>query len=227
MKFLCLTASLLISLTMNAFAIEARRPLPLPVLDPPASGQSLQKIVLSGGCFWGVQAVFEHMSGVKKALSGYAGGDKDTATYALVSTGSTGHAESVEVTYDPKRVSLGQILQVFFSVAHDPTQRDMQGPDEGPQYRSAVFVDTKEQQEIVTQYIDQLDAAKLFSSPITTKVEIGKIFYPAESYHQDYLVHNPTKPYIIFNDLPKLDNLRRLYPKYYVATPTLTTDQSK
>jgi peptide-methionine (S)-S-oxide reductase len=181
-----------------------------------------QKLVVAGGCFWGVQGVFQHVKGVSRAVSGYAGGAKETAHYDRVSQGDSGHAESVEITYDPKEVSVGELLRVYFSVAHDPTQLNRQGPDVGTQYRSAIFVTSPEEEKIVRDYIAQLSSAKAFSAPIVTRLEPLEAFYPAETYHQDYLVRHPAQPYIVYNDLPKIDNLKRLFPSLYRASPAIT-----
>jgi peptide-methionine (S)-S-oxide reductase len=195
--------------------------LPPPLYDPPAP-RGPQKLVVAGGCFWGVQGVFQHVKGVSRAVSGYAGGLEKTAHYNLVSQGDTGHAESVEITYDPGAVSLGRLLQVYFSVAHDPTQLNRQGPDEGTQYRSAIFVATPEQEKAARDYIAQLANTKTFGRSIVTKLEPLARFYPAESYHQDYLTQHPGAPYIVYNDLPKIENLKRLFPDLYRETPALT-----
>jgi peptide-methionine (S)-S-oxide reductase len=191
--------------------------LPAPVLDVPAAkpGAGKQTVVFAGGCFWGVQAVFQHVKGVEAATSGYAGGPADKASYDLVSTGTTGHAESVRVTFDPARVTYGQLLNVFFSVAHDPTQLDRQGPDEGTQYRSAVFFTTPDQQRVTKAYIAQLDRAKVLGGPIVTAVAPLDGFYPAEAYHQDYARRHPDDPYIAINDAPKVQHLRALFPALY------------
>jgi peptide-methionine (S)-S-oxide reductase len=203
-----------------ALAQETAKPLPSPALDlPPATG--LQKAVLSGGCFWGVQGVFEHVRGIRKVLSGYAGGTKDTASYEVVSSGATGHAESVEISYDPKQITYGEILRIFFSVALDPTQVDGQGPDSGTQYRSEVFAVDADQRRVAQAYIAQLERAHVFGAPIATRVDPDTGFYPAEDYHQDYLVHHPDSMYIVFNDLPKVASLKRLFPERYVETPVL------
>jgi peptide-methionine (S)-S-oxide reductase len=192
--------------------------IPNPVLDAPlASAKGEQTAVLAGGCFWGVEAVFEHVKGVIKVTSGYSGGSADTAQYATVSTGETGHAESVRIIYDPSKISYGQLLKVFFSVAHDPTELNRQGPDSGTQYRSAIFFGNEEQQRIAEAYIDQLNKARVFGAPIVTKVTALQSFYEAEGYHQDYLAHHPDEPYIIVNDLPKVENLRKLLPGLYKA----------
>ena len=192
--------------------------IPNPVLDAPlASAKGEQTAVLAGGCFWGVEAVFEHVKGVIKVTSGYSGGSADTAQYATVSTGETGHAESVRIIYDPSKISYGQLLKVFFSVAHDPTELNRQGPDSGTQYRSAIFFGNEEQQRIAEAYIDQLNKARVFGAPIVTKVTALQSFYEAEGYHQDYLAHHPDEPYIIVNDLPKVENLRKHFPDLYKA----------
>jgi peptide-methionine (S)-S-oxide reductase len=191
-------------------------PFPSPTADAPlATTKSRQTAVVAGGCFWGVQAVFEHLKGVSAATSGYAGGYIKSPSYESVSMGVTGHAESVSITYDPSQISYGQLLMIFFSVAHDPTQWNRQGPDTGSQYRSVIFYSSDEQKRIAEAYIAQLDAAKVYSRPIVTKVEPFKSFYPAENYHQDYLKNNPDNPYIVYNDLPKLENLKKLFPALY------------
>lgn len=201
-------------------AAETAVIIPPPATDAsPAAAGALQTAVLAGGCFWGVQAVFQHTKGVSKALSGYAGGQKDTAHYEMVGTGRTGHAESVSITYDPQQISYGKILQIYFSVAHNPTELNRQGPDFGTQYRSAIFYADDEQKRIATAYIAQLQAAHVFGAPIVTKLEPLSGFYPAEDYHQDFLVLHPSYPYIVFNDLPKLDNLKQAFPDYYRDTP--------
>lgn len=203
---------------------EAATVLPGPAVDQPAAEASgLQTAVLAGGCFWGVQAVFQHTKGVTKAVSGYAGGTKESANYEAVSSGRTGHAESVEVTFDPSVISYGTILQIYFSVAHDPTELDRQGPDEGPQYRSEVFAKDETQKKIAAAYIAQLDHAGAFKQPIATKVGALAAFYPAEGYHQDYATLHPSNLYIVYNDLPKIENLKRLFPDRYRPTPVLVT----
>lgn len=184
--------------------------------DPLAAARGRETLVVAGGCFWGIQAVFEHVKGVIKATSGYAGGSADAAQYEKVCTGRTGHAESVQVTYDPSQISYGRILKVFFSVAHDPTQWNQQGPDVGTQYRSAIFYSSQDQKQIAQAYVDQLNHAKVFQRPIVTQVVALNAFYPAEDYHQDYAVHHPENPYIVSNDLPKVDRLRKQYPEFYV-----------
>ena len=190
--------------------------LPDPKLDAPKAAAKADAVaVFAGGCFWGVEAVFEHVKGVKDAVSGYAGGKSGSAQYETVSTGDTGHAESVKVTYDPGKVSYGQLLKVYFSVAHDPTQLNRQSPDVGPQYRSEIFTTSAEQAKIAKAYIAQLTTAKVFSAPIVTKVEALPAFYPAEAHHQDYLRLHPNEPYIVFNDAPKLVHLKQMFPALY------------
>jgi peptide-methionine (S)-S-oxide reductase len=201
---------------------ESGRAIPTPTVDEPvASAPNSEVAVLAGGCFWGVQGVFQHVDGVTSAVSGYAGGAKDTAEYQTVSTGTTGHAESVRITFDPKQISYGHILQIYFSVAHDPTELNHQGPDSGTQYRSAIFPTSPEQARIAEAYIAQLDQSHVFSQPIVTKIEPGREFYPAEAYHQDYLTLHPNQPYIAINDLPKISELKQLFPNLYRASPVL------
>jgi peptide-methionine (S)-S-oxide reductase len=190
--------------------------MPEPAVDAPrASVPSQQTAVLSGGCFWGVQAVFQHVKGVISATSGYSGGSKKTAEYEIVSTGETGHAESVQIVYDSSQITYGELLRVFFSVAHDPTQLNRQGPDEGTQYRSSIFYSNDEQKRIAEAYIAQLDNAKVFARPIVTRVVPLQAFYPAEAYHQNYAALHPNQPYIMFNDAPKVDHLRQEFPNLY------------
>jgi len=192
--------------------------IPDPVVDAPlAPTKGEQTAVLAGGCFWGIEAVFEHVKGVINVDSGYAGGSASTAHYEIVSNGQTGHAESVRIKYDPSKISYGQLLKVFFSVAHDPTQLNRQGPDTGTQYRSAIFCLNEDQKRIAQAYIDQLNQAKAFDHPIVTAVSTGASFYVAEAYHQDYVVHHPDEPYIMINDLPKVANLRKQFPNLYRA----------
>ena len=188
-------------------------PFPAPAIDAPlAATKSEQTAVLAGGCFWGIQAVFEQLKGVSSVTSGYAGGRVKSPSYESVSMGVTGHAESVSITYDPSQITYGQLLMVYFSVAHDPTQWNRQGPDTGSQYRSLILYKGEEQKRVAQAYIAQLDAAKVYSRPIVTKVEAFQAFYPAEDYHQDYLKNNPGNPYIVYNDLPKLENLKKTFP---------------
>jgi peptide-methionine (S)-S-oxide reductase len=200
---------------------ETAQMVPPPAMDENAPATPTEVTVLAGGCFWGVQGVFQHVDGVISAVSGYAGGARDTAHYEMTSSGTTGHAESVQITFDPHRISFGRILQIYFSVAHDPTELDRQGPDTGPQYRSTIFAQTPEQARIAASYIAQLNQAKVFASPIVTTIEPGKAFYPAEAYHQDYLTLHPTQPYIAINDLPKVRALEQLFSKLYRSDPVL------
>ncbi len=199
--------------------------IPPPALDEKVASSS-ETAIFAGGCFWGVQGVFQHVKGVSQAVSGYTGGAKDDAVYETVGTGRTGHAESVEITYDPSKVTYGQLLQVYFSVAHNPTQLNYQGPDSGTQYRSTIFAENDTQKKIAQSYIDQLDKAKLYPAPIVTTIETGKTFYPAENYHQDFLTLNPTYPYIVYNDLPKVANLKQLFPALYSDKPVLVLSAS-
>ena len=208
---------------LPAGAAEDAVVIPAPSTDEKPSAAS-EKAVFAGGCFWGVQGVFQHVKGVTNAVSGYSGGDKDAAHYEMVGSGQTGHAETVEVTYDPSKVTYGQLLQVYFSVAHNPTQLNYQGPDHGTQYRSTIFVVDDEQQKIAQSYIAELDKAKVFAEPIVTTLESFKAFYPAEDYHQDFLTLNPTYPYIVYNDLPKVANLKQLFPNLYRDTPVLVSE---
>ena len=196
--------------------------IPAPAVDA-ASASGIQTAVLAGGCFWGVQGVFQHTAGVVDAVSGYAGGSKSTADYTVVSTGTTGHAESVQIKYDPKKISYGKILQIFFSVAHDPTQLNRQGPDSGTQYRSAIFTTNDEQKKVTDAYIAQLNAAKVYRKPIVTQVGTLQGFFPAEAYHQDYLTLHPNQPYIAYNDIPKVENLKKIFAENYIEKPTLVS----
>jgi peptide-methionine (S)-S-oxide reductase len=195
--------------------------LPAPAIDNPKSAGAAQTAVLSGGCFWGVQGVFQHVRGVQRVIAGYAGGEKRTAQYETVSSGSTGHAESVKITFDPAAISYGQILQIAFSVVHDPTQLNRQGPDVGTQYRSSIFYADETQKHIAEAYIAQLDLAHAFARPIVTRVDPLTGFYPAEDYHQDYLIQNPTNPYIAMYDMPKIENFRKTFPELYRGQPVL------
>ncbi|XXQ54000.1 peptide-methionine (S)-S-oxide reductase MsrA [Xenophilus aerolatus] len=205
-----------------SMAAERAVVIPPPADDPAApGGASTATAVLAGGCFWGVQGVFQHVKGVANAVSGYAGGAPQTARYEVVGSGTTGHAEAVQITYDPQEVSYGRLLQIFFSVAHNPTELNRQGPDHGTQYRSTVFAQDAEQARIARAYIAQLDRARSFDAPIVTTIESGKPFFPAEGYHQDYLTRNPGEPYIVVNDLPKIENLRKTFPDRYRETPVL------
>jgi peptide-methionine (S)-S-oxide reductase len=195
-----------------------------PAVDNPKQAGPLQTAVLAGGCFWGVQGVFEHVRGVHKVLAGYSGGDQATAAYGTVSSGHSGHAESVQVVFDPAELTYGQVLQVYFSVAHDPTQLNRQGPDTGTQYRSAIFYADDTQKRIAQSYIAQLDKSGAFGRTIVTQLDALKGFYPAEGYHQDFLLRNPNNPYIAINDLPKIRNLKLLLPDYYRDAPVRTAD---
>jgi peptide-methionine (S)-S-oxide reductase len=220
-----LAAVLLLSgagIAVSQLSAEEAHTLPLPAVDEQVPQSAASEVaVLAGGCFWGVQGVFQHVEGVTNAVSGYAGGDKATAEYETVSTGTTGHAESVRVTFDPRKISYGRILQVYFSVVHDPTELNRQGPDVGTQYRSAIFPTSAEQAKVAKSYIAQLNEARIFDAAIVTQIEPGQAFYPAEDYHQDFLTLHPTYPYIVYNDLPKIENLKALFPDLYRADPVL------
>lgn len=206
-------------------AAQESRPVPKALHDiAPTAGR--QTAVFAGGCFWGVQAVFQHVAGVASVTSGYAGGSAATATYEETETGATGHAEAVEITFDPKQVSYGKLLEIYFSVAHDPTQLGGQGPDSGPQYRSAIFPRDEKQAKVATDYIAQLDASGVFSRPIATTIEDGKTFYPAEAYHQDYVYNNPGQPYVVIYEKPKIGALHRLFPGLYRQKPVLVSDSA-
>lgn len=198
------------------------------IIPPPASdiapGNGLKTFVLAGGCFWGVQGVYQHTVGVTKAVSGYAGGLARTANYEAVGRGTTGHAEAVEITYDPTKISLGKLLQIFFSVAHDPTQLNRQGPDVGTHYRSTIFTSDPAERKLVEDYIAQLNATKIYKKSIATTLEPLQGFYPAEDYHQDYMTLHPNQPYIVFNDLPKVENLKKVFAEYYRDKPVLVRD---
>jgi peptide-methionine (S)-S-oxide reductase len=215
-----LLALLVVSVTLacGAATTAAAVSIPDPTLDAHLSAtKGEQTAVIAGGCFWGIEAVYEHVKGVTGVTSGYSGGDAKTADYESVSTGRTGHAEAVRITYDPSQVTYGQILKVFFSVAHNPTELNRQGPDSGTQYRSAIFYANEDQKRIAEAYIAQLDQAKIFGQPIVTQVVALKAYYLAEAYHQDYATHHPNQPYIVVNDLPKVENLRKQYPALYIA----------
>ncbi|MFC7518815.1 peptide-methionine (S)-S-oxide reductase MsrA [Herbaspirillum sp. GCM10030257] len=214
-------------ISVNGAVAEVAIRIPPPVIDVPVEpNTSLQTAVFAGGCFWGVQGVFQHTKGVLNAVSGYAGGEKETANYRSVSTGKTGHAESVLVTYDPKQISYGKLLQIYFSVAHDPTQLNKQYPDTGTQYRSAIFFRDANQKRIAEHYISQLEAAKVYRNKIVTQLNPFTAYYPAESYHQDYAALHPESGYISQFDLPKIANLKRLFPEQYREEPVLVTSQS-
>ncbi|KND57394.1 Peptide methionine sulfoxide reductase MsrA [Candidatus Burkholderia verschuerenii] len=214
-------------LVRTAHSTESATAIPAPVRDEAAGTTHTETAVFAGGCFWGVQGVFQHVRGVKEVMSGYAGGAADTAQYDRVSEGDTGHAESVRVTFDPTQVSYGRLLQIFFSVAHNPTELNYQGPDHGTQYRSAVFPTNASQRDVVNAYIGQLDAAHVFKQKIVTKVENYKGFYPAEGYHQNYLTEHPESPYIAINDLPKIGDLKQMFPAVYRNDAVLVTVASK
>ena len=226
---LSLCAAAVGALAITALAVAPSRAaedaviVPAPSVDVRAS-DGLQTVVVAGGCFWGVQGVFQHTAGVVNAVAGYAGGSKATASYNVVSTGTTGHAESVQIKYDPRKISYGKILQIFFSVVHDPTQLNRQGPDSGTQYRSAIFTTSEEQKKVADAYIAQLNAAKVYNKPIVTKVGPLQGFYPAETYHQDYLTLHPNHPYIAINDIPKVENLKKVFAQNYVEKPTLVSN---
>jgi peptide-methionine (S)-S-oxide reductase len=210
---------------VSAWGAEPAVTIPPPTLDETvAPNAALEVTVLAGGCFWGVQGVFQHVKGVASAISGYTGGAPDTAHYEIVSEGESGHAESVKITFDPREITFGQILRVFFSVAHDPTELNRQGPDTGTQYRSAIFPTSDAQRRIASAYIAQLDAAHVFHSKFVTTIEPDRIFYPAEDYHQDFLTRHPTYPYIVINDLPKIENLKAKFAAIYRAKPVLVSE---
>jgi peptide-methionine (S)-S-oxide reductase len=212
-----------VSLGYFPSAAESAKVVPPPAIDTPAGQATSEVAVLAGGCFWGVQGVFQHVEGVTSAVSGYAGGTKETASYDKVTSGRTGHAEAVRITYDPRKISYGRVLQLYFSVAHDPTELNRQGPDVGTQYRSTIFPANDEQARVARAYIDQLNQARTFSKKVATTIEPGQVFYLAEAYHQDYMTLNPRQPYIMFHDLPKVANLKRLFPASYREEPMLVS----
>jgi peptide-methionine (S)-S-oxide reductase len=212
-------AALYIGGPTTALTGEEAIVIPPPTIDNPKVAGPMQTAVVAGGCFWGVQGVYQHVRGVRRVLSGYAGGTKETADYEVVSRGNTGHAESVEISFDPREVSYGEILQVFFSVVHDPTQLDRQGPDTGTQYRSNIFYVDEQQRKIAEAYVAQLGKSKAFRKDIVTRVDRLPGFYPAEAYHQDFLLENPRYPYIVINDLPKIENFKKLFPDRYHEPP--------
>src|SRR3954467_7053138 len=221
-KPLILIALAIFGLSCGASADAVNKAIPAPDLDTPgAEATRAQVAVLAGGCFWGLQGMFEHVQGVTKVVAGYSGGSKETARYEIVGTERTGHAESVEITFDPKRITYGQLLRLYFSVAHDPTELNRQGPDSGPSYRSEIFFSSPAQERIAKAYVEQLTKGKVFKGPIVTRIEPLKGFYPAEDYHQDFLIHNPNHPYIMRNDLPKIDALKRVYPELYREAPVM------
>ncbi len=205
----------------TAFASEVAVVIPPPASDEPIANIHSETMVLAGGCFWGIQGVYQHVKGVKNVVSGYSGGNRNTAFYDKVSKGDTGHAESVQITYDPTQITYGKLLQIFFSVAHNPTELNRQGPDSGTQYRSAVFPINESQKNIAQEYLAQLNQAKVFKAPIVTRVETYRAFYPAEGYHQNFLTLNPNYPYIVFNDLPKIEQLKQTFPILYQVKPVL------
>lgn len=227
-KVLSLVAAAL--LTATAFGVvlpaaglaETAVVVPAPALLESADANTkLETAVVAGGCFWGMQAVFQHLNGVTAAVSGYAGGKANTAEYETVSQGTTGHAESVKITFDPAIINYATILQVYFSVAHNPTELNFQGPDSGTQYRSAIFPQSDKQKQVAEAYIQQLGKSGVFKAPIVTKIEMAEAFFPAEAYHQNYATLHPNEPYISINDLPKVENLKGLFPKLYTAQPML------
>jgi peptide-methionine (S)-S-oxide reductase len=207
--------------------VERGRTIPPPAVDAAPTQAPTEVAVLAGGCFWDIQAVFQQTSGVASAVSGYAGGQKQTARYEIVGRGGTGHAEAVQVTFDPRQISYAQVLHVFFSVAHNPTQLNRQGPDTGHQYRSAIFPASAEQARQAEAYIAQLDQARAYASPIVTQIEPGREFFAAEDYHQDFMTKHPTHPYIAYHDLPKLESLKRLFPDRYRVRPALVSGSSQ
>src|SRR5215218_7439711 len=229
-RSLTLTAALLIALggalSLTRTQAETAVAIPAPALDAPVAPDGMQTAVLAGGCFWGIQAVYQHTKGVTNAVSGYAGGSKQDADYRIVSTGRTGHAEAVQVTFDPHVISYGKILQIYFSVAHDPTQLDRQGPDAGPQYRSAIFPTNADQGRIAKAYIAQLNQARAYPAVIVTKIEANQQFYPAEDYHQDFMTRNPTHPYIVRHDVPKIEDLKRVFADVFRGDPVLVAGRS-
>ena len=218
-----LLAAAIGGLSASRSVAETARLVPAPMVDEAPGAATSEVAVFAGGCFWGVQGVFQRVAGVTGAVSGYAGGAQNTAQYQTVGSGRTGHAEAVKITYDPRKVSYGQLLQIYFSVAHNPTELNRQGPDAGTQYRSAIFPATAEQARLAASYIAQLNGAKAFDAAIVTRIEPDKIFYPAEAYHQDYLTLHPTSPYIAYYDLPKIEDLKRLFPLAYREKPVLVS----
>src|SRR3954453_22797147 len=221
-KPLILIALAIFGLSCGASADAVNKAIPAPDLDTPAAEATRAQVaVLAGGCFWGLQGMFEHVEGVTKVAAGYSGGDKATGHYEMVGTERTGPAESVEITFDPRKISCGQLLRLYFAVAHDPPELNRQGPDPGPSYRSEIFFNSPGQERIAKAYVEQLTKAGVFKSPIVTRIEPLKGFYPAEDYHQDFLIHNPTYPYIVRNDLPKITALKRVYPDLYRDAPVM------
>ncbi|HTQ14323.1 MAG TPA: peptide-methionine (S)-S-oxide reductase MsrA [Rhizomicrobium sp.] len=218
-------AALVTLAALPACADQAPRALPAPAVDERHATAASETAVLAGGCFWGMQGVFEHVKGVTKVISGYSGGTVADPSYGEVSSGDTGHAETVKIAFDPRQVTYGQLLRIFFSVAHDPTELNRQGPDDGTNYRSDIFFTSPEQKEIATAYIAQLGKAHAYGDPIVTRVDKFTAFYPAEDYHQDYLIHNPDDGYIVINDLPKIANLKRIYPQMYREKPVTVAEK--
>jgi len=216
-----LATSLSTGLVASHAMAENAVAVPAAALAEPATGAGLEKAVLAGGCFWGVQGVFQHVKGVQNAVSGYAGGKADTANYDTVSGGQSGHAEAVEITFDPQVINYATLLQIYFSVAHNPTELNYQGPDSGTQYRSAIFPESEAQAQVARAYIDQLNKAGVFKAPVVTTIEPSKAFYAAEDHHQDYLTLHPTQPYIAYNDIPKVKDLSHLFPSLYSEKPKL------
>jgi peptide-methionine (S)-S-oxide reductase len=223
---LAAVTALYVSSPAALFGADMAVVIPAPTFDNPKTPGGVQTAVIAGGCFWGVQGVYQHVRGVQSVLSGYSGGSKATADYDRVSRGDTGHAEAVEIRFDPKDVSFGEILQIYFSVVHDPTQLNRQGPDVGPQYRSNIFVADDMQRKIAEAYIAQLQQGKAFGRAIVTRVDPLSAFYPAEAYHQDFLIKNPRYPYIVIHDLPKIENLKRVFPDRYRERP-VTVEAAK
>jgi len=224
------TLLLVTALTFSPLAAKAESAvtIPAPAAETSAPSAGLETAVLAGGCFWGIQAVYQHVNGVKNAVSGYAGGAQKDATYDTVSSGRTSHAESVRVTFDPREISYGKILQIYFAVAHDPTQLNRQGPDTGPQYRSEIFPQNEAQQKIAQDYIAQLDKTGVYKRPIVTKTHTMKVpFYAAEAYHQDYAIKHPYQPYIAINDSPKVDNLKKMFPDVWRDQPVTVAEADK
>lgn len=217
------SALLISGLTLGTSGASAQEgiAIPAPAVDLAAGSAATETAIFAGGCFWGVQGVFQHVNGVTNAVSGYAGGARETAQYEMVGSGRTGHAEAVKVTFDPKKVTYGHLLQIYFSVAHDPTELNRQGPDTGTQYRSTIFPTNDDQARVAKAYIAQLNKARLFDAAIVTTIEPGHAFYNAEAYHQDFLTQNPTYPYIVYNDLPKIEHLKKLFASDYRAEPVL------
>ena len=228
---IAIAPAFLIAVALSApFGVHAETPVmvPPPAMDAPAPAAGLETAVLAGGCFWGVQAIYQHVKGVTNAVSGYAGGAQKDAEYETVSTGTTGHAESIKVTFDPKQISYGTILQIYFSVAHNPTELNYQGPDHGTQYRSEIFPQSDAQRAAAKAYIAQLNKAHAFDGPVVTKVDATTAaFFPAENYHQDYATLHPSQPYIMFNDAPKVVNLKKMFPDLWREKPVLVREASK